>query len=130
MTSILTDTESQKKTIGVHIILTLYDCPASLLSYVNDSVAIGEHVLLESDLHKVSMVSHQFEPIGATALFLLTESHISIHTWPEKGIVACDIFCCTDRQSLLDALTKAKLASTLLEQKFEAKRSTQQILYR
>jgi S-adenosylmethionine decarboxylase len=39
-------------------------------------------------------VLHQFEPQGVTALALLAESHISIHTWPEKGYAAVDVFTC------------------------------------
>lgn len=37
---------------------------------------------------------HQFKPHGVTCLVLLAESHLSIHTWPEKGSAAVDIFTC------------------------------------
>ena len=37
---------------------------------------------------------HQFEPDGMTGFLLLAESHISVHTWPEDGIAAIDIFTC------------------------------------
>lgn len=37
---------------------------------------------------------HAFEPHGVTCLVLLAESHISIHTWPELGSAAVDIFTC------------------------------------
>ena len=40
--------------------------------------------------------SHKFEPQGVTAVALLAESHISIHTWPENGTAVCDIFTCGD----------------------------------
>jgi S-adenosylmethionine decarboxylase len=36
----------------------------------------------------------QFQPIGVTGFILLEESHISVHTWPEHGFVALDIFSC------------------------------------
>ena len=39
---------------------------------------------------------HQFEPHGVTMLVLLAESHLSIHTWPEKGSAAVDVFTCGD----------------------------------
>jgi S-adenosylmethionine decarboxylase len=42
-------------------------------------------------------VSHKFHPQGVTALGLLSESHISIHTWPEHGYAAADVFTCGDR---------------------------------
>ena len=40
---------------------------------------------------------HQFKPYGITGLILLSESHISIHTWPENGYAALDIFTCGER---------------------------------
>ena len=40
----------------------------------------------------------KFEPYGVTAVCLLSESHISIHSWPEKGEAAVDIFTCGDAE--------------------------------
>ena len=37
----------------------------------------------------------QFEPVGATGVFVLAESHYSSHTYPEKGEVFVDVFCCS-----------------------------------
>ncbi len=37
---------------------------------------------------------HEFQPAGITAVLLLSESHISIHSWPEHGYVAIDVFTC------------------------------------
>ena len=48
--------------------------------------------LSESTLLDVS--SHKFSPCGVTAISLLAESHISIHTWPENGLAVCDVFTC------------------------------------
>ena len=48
--------------------------------------------LSESTLLNVS--SHKFSPCGVTAIALLAESHISIHTWPENGLAVCDVFTC------------------------------------
>ena len=42
---------------------------------------------------------HQFEPQGLTGIVLLAESHISIHTWPERGEAAIDVFTCGERNS-------------------------------
>lgn len=39
-------------------------------------------------------ISYKFEPQGVTALCLLSESHISIHTWPEEGCASVDVFTC------------------------------------
>ena len=42
-------------------------------------------------------VAHRFDHQGVTALALLSESHISVHTWPELGYAACDVFMCGER---------------------------------
>lgn len=80
--------------IGTHCLGELYDCNIDLL---NDP-AVAERFMREAtdrmgaDLLK--HVSHQFTPHGVTVLGLLAESHISIHTWPERGYVAVDAFTC------------------------------------
>jgi S-adenosylmethionine decarboxylase len=42
----------------------------------------------------ITTIYKKFEPQGVTVLILLSESHISIHTWPEKGEAAVDVFTC------------------------------------
>lgn len=42
----------------------------------------------------MSVQAKQFEPQGATVLVLLSESHLSIHTYPEKGFAALDCYTC------------------------------------
>jgi S-adenosylmethionine decarboxylase len=44
----------------------------------------------------LSVQGKQFEPQGATVLVLLSESHLSIHTYPEKGFAAIDCYTCGD----------------------------------
>ena len=44
----------------------------------------------------LSVQAQQFEPQGATVLVLLSESHLSIHTYPEKGFAAMDCYTCGD----------------------------------
>lgn len=44
----------------------------------------------------IKTISYHFLPQGVTAVSLLSESHISIHTWPERGEAAIDIFTCGD----------------------------------
>ncbi|WP_339237107.1 adenosylmethionine decarboxylase [Paenibacillus sp. FSL R5-0517] len=44
----------------------------------------------------MSVQSKQFDPQGATVLVLLSESHLSIHTYPERGFAAIDCYTCGD----------------------------------
>ena len=41
---------------------------------------------------------HQFKPNGITGVAILAESHISVHTWPEKNFAAFDVFMCGESQ--------------------------------
>ena len=59
------------------------------------------HELLEDicskyDFTILTKSQHQFEPQGLTILYMLSESHISIHTFPEKQYLALDIYTCRD----------------------------------
>lgn len=80
--------------VGSHCILELQRCPFHLLddeAFVRQAVAAAaEHGM--STLLDLS--SYKFHPQGVTALGLLSESHISIHTWPETGYAAIDVFTC------------------------------------
>lgn len=44
-------------------------------------------------------IIHQFDPYGLTGIILLSESHISIHTWPELGQATLDVFTCGKHRS-------------------------------
>lgn len=55
---------------------------------------------------------HEFEPIGVTYFAVITTSHFSIHTWPEYGYAAVDIFSCKD--TVLEGI------SDMLKELFEA----------
>lgn len=57
-------------------------------------------------MNKVGETFHQFDPIGVTGMILLSESHISVHTWPEHGSVALDVFCCTSEYKAQTATRK------------------------
>jgi S-adenosylmethionine decarboxylase len=83
--------------LGTHLILDLYDCPADKL----DSVEIVLQALrAAAEAGKSTLLSechHRFDPHGVTAVGLLAESHISIHTWPEVGYAAIDFFACGEQ---------------------------------
>ena len=55
-----------------------------------------ENVLEELEMNIVGRSMYQFQPYGATVLFLLSESHCSAHTFWEEGEVYIDLFCCRD----------------------------------
>ena len=80
-----------------HILFDLKDCPSDLLDderFVRNSLF---HASLLSNSEIIKIDFHKFHPQGVTAFAMLADSHISIHTWPEKGVAKCDIFTCGDK---------------------------------
>ena len=51
-------------------------------------------IVSAANLQIMGRVFHQFQPVGATGLILLAESHFAIHTWSELGSVAIDLYVC------------------------------------
>ena len=77
-----------------HILFDLEKCEFDLLndeSFIKETL---EEASKEAKCEVLKIETHKFEPQGVTGYALLAESHISIHTWPEKGIAKCDIFSC------------------------------------
>ncbi len=82
--------------VGKHCILELYNCDQAKL---NDEAFLRTIVTTAAKLAGatlLNLITHRFEPQGVTGLALLAESHISIHTWPENGYAAVDVFTCGD----------------------------------
>lgn len=59
----------------------------------------------DMELHVVQVTHHKFEPQGTSAVFVLEESHLAIHSWPEKGYMHIDMVTCTkDETNIIRAL--------------------------
>ncbi len=82
---------------GTHCICELYECPPALLNdeqFVKQALREAVNQGMATLLHEVS---HHFHPQGVTALGLIAESHLAIHTWPEYSYAAVDVFTCGNR---------------------------------
>ena len=80
--------------LGIHLILELYDCDPQILDRSTEVKEIMIRAAEATGLEVLDFRSHQFNPHGVTSMVLLGESHLSIHTWPEHGFAAVDIFVC------------------------------------
>jgi len=80
----------------IHILAEFYGCDKELLEKVNPLEKIFLELPKHADITVLHTKFHQFEPFGVTGFLLLAESHISIHTWPEYGCLALDVFTCGD----------------------------------
>lgn len=89
--------------VGVHCLLELHGCPLELL----DDQRFVQRTLRLAAEHAgatwLGQASHRFKPQGVTAMGLLAESHITVHTWPERGYAAADCFTCGDHAIAEDA---------------------------
>lgn len=80
--------------LGKHIFAEFYGCSFDIL---NNLSFLEEHLVNAAKISKATVldsVSYKFDPQGITAVLLLAESHISIHTYPELNFAAVDIFTC------------------------------------
>lgn len=82
------------KSLGQQLIVELYGCNRTLL---DDPIRL-EQLLTESIRRSGGTVIkpcfHHFSPYGVTGVVVIAESHVAIHTWPEFGYCALDIFTC------------------------------------
>jgi S-adenosylmethionine decarboxylase len=61
-------------------------------------VGLLDRIVAAMDLHVVSTAVHVFGgQAGITAMYLLSESHLAIHTFPESGVATLNAYCCTPR---------------------------------
>ena len=84
--------------MGKHYLLNLYGCDFDILNNENYLRNLIKLAAETTGATVIETISNKFTPYGVTAICLLSESHISIHTWPEKGEAAVDIFTCGDAE--------------------------------
>jgi S-adenosylmethionine decarboxylase len=94
-------------TFGRHVAVDTWGVDFQKL---NNAEWLKSHMVEAAEVSGASVLSiqsKQFEPQGATVLVLLSESHLSIHTYPEKGFAAIDCYTCgetVDPQLAIDYL--------------------------
>lgn len=84
------------RAFGTHIIVELSDCNPALLSNVDKVTDILVSAAKEANAEVLQTAFHRFMPQGVSGVVVIAESHLSIHTWPEYGYAAMDIYTCGD----------------------------------
>ena len=95
--------------IGSHYVIDLAGCDSSIIKQSNTVQSILVEAAVASKANIVDIVFHNFKPYGVSGVIIISESHFTIHTWPEYGYAAVDIFTCSrsiDINAAIHLLTK------------------------
>lgn len=99
--------------LGRHVLAEVYGCPFDVLNDVKKVEEIMVTAALEAGAEVREVVFHKFSPQGVSGVVVISESHLAIHTWPELGYAAVDVFTCGDRVNPWDACN-------FIKEKFQA----------
>ena len=94
--------------LGHHFLIEMYECDAELL---NDVAEIQAQMLNVARCCKMTIINHYFHPFtphGISGFIVIAESHLAIHTWPEYGYAAVDLFTCGRTDMLEGCLQKLR----------------------
>jgi S-adenosylmethionine decarboxylase len=94
--------------MGTHLLLEVYGVEYSVLNTLEPLLNVMEKGILRAGMTILNTYSHVFEPQGLTIVITLAESHCTLHSWPENGAVAIDIYTCGPKNPKLIALELLK----------------------
>ncbi|MBI4691803.1 MAG: S-adenosylmethionine decarboxylase proenzyme [Nitrospirae bacterium] len=100
--------------LGKHLLIELKDCNPEILK---DLEKVRNAMVSAAKRARATIIDvsfHEFSPFGISGMVVIAESHLSIHTWPEYGYAAVDIFTCGD-------IIKPEAAAQFLIEKFKCK---------
>lgn len=84
------------ETIGHHYIVEASGCSPDVIGKVESVEQIMVRAAEVAGVQVWSISFHRFNPNGVSGVVVISESHMSVHTWPEYGYVAVDIYTCGD----------------------------------
>ena len=79
-------------TISHHVALIKLEFADESLDFIEE---IAQDLITGLNLKVVKKISHTFHPKGTTLAFILSKSHLLIHTWPESGLIHVDLVTCS-----------------------------------
>ena len=94
--------------LGRHLLLELKDCDKEVLNDLGSLKSTLLTAAKEAGATVLGESFHRFNPHGVSGVVIIAESHLLIHTWPEYGYAAVDIFTCGD------SVQPEKAAETLI----------------
>ena len=94
--------------MGKHLLLEVYKVPFESLNDIHSLENVMKRGISRAKMTILNTFSHSFDPQGCTIVIALAESHVSCHTWPEKGCIAIDVYTCGEGNPKLIALELLK----------------------
>ncbi len=80
--------------LGRHILAEIFGCEHDILNSPERVEKIMVEAALKAGAEIREVAFHQFSPQGVSGVVIISESHLAIHTWPELGYAALDVFTC------------------------------------
>ncbi len=87
---------SVNKALGRHILAEIYECDVDVLDDIRELQSILTEAAERSGAEVIDSSFRKFDPYGVSGVVIISESHLTIHTWPEYGYAAVDLFTCGD----------------------------------
>jgi S-adenosylmethionine decarboxylase len=84
----------EEPSLGSHLLVELFGCEPSCLEQEIHVGSAMREAAVESEATVVAQSFHEFKPYGVSGAVIIQESHYTIHTWPEHGYAAVDLFYC------------------------------------
>jgi len=84
-------------TMGRHIIAELWDCNPEKLNDMEFVERLFVDAALQAGAEVREVAFHKFAPHGVSGVVIISESHLTIHSFPEHGYASVDVFTCGDR---------------------------------
>ncbi|MCL6451378.1 MAG: adenosylmethionine decarboxylase [Acetobacteraceae bacterium] len=83
--------------LGRLVLVEAYGCDRRVLDDLQriEDILVRAAQRAGADIHQVAF--HRFSPQGISGVVVISESHLAVHTWPEVGYAAVDVFTCGDR---------------------------------
>lgn len=104
-----------------HTLLDYYGCDSKLLRRTPQVKTLLCKAVIRGGGKIVKAVFHNFSPYGVSGVVVITESHVTIHTWPEYGYAAVDVFSCSsklDHAAISEALKQSLSAKAVRRKSF------------
>ena len=100
--------------LGTHLLVELKDCNPDILKNLEKVRSALVSAAKKAKATVIDFSFREFQPFGISGIVVIAESHLTIHTWPEYGYAAVDIFTCGD-------IIKAEVAASYVIKQLESK---------